>query len=125
MERRKPITEEDVHQTELLIARSFENLKQSAVQTSRRSLRSAGGSLKQHPYALAGAAIGAGILLYGIFRLATRSGSDKKEKAVERPSSTRSGVTMELLSLMVPIVKPYISTYLENYMAARLSRGRH
>ena len=124
MERRKPITEEDVRQTELMIARSFENLKQSAVQTSRRSLRSAGGSLKQHPYALAGAAIGAGILLYGVFRLATRSRSDKKEKAIDRPSSTRSGMTMELLSLMIPIVKPYISTYLENYMATRLSRGR-
>jgi len=124
VERRKPITEEDVRQTELMIARSFENLKQSAVQTSRRSLRSAGGSLKQHPYALAGAAIGAGILLYGVFRLATRSRSDKKEKAIDRPSSTRSGVTMELLSLMVPIVKPYISTYLENYMATRLSKSR-
>lgn len=124
MERYKPITEEDVHQTELMIARSFENLKKSAVQTSRRSLRSAGGSLKQHPYALAGAAIGAGILLYGVFRLATRSGSDKKEKVVERPSSTRSGVTMELLSLMIPIVKHYITTYLENYRATRLSKGR-
>jgi hypothetical protein len=124
VERLKPITEEDVRQTELMIARSFENLKQSAVQTSRRSLRSAGGSLKQHPYALAGAAIGAGIVLYGVFRLATRSGSDKKVKAVERQSSSRSGVTMDLLSLMVPVVKPYISAYLENYMATRLSRDR-
>ena len=107
-----------------MIARSFENLKQSAVQTSRRSLRSAGKSLRQHPYALAGAAIGAGILLYGIFRLATRSGPDKKEKAVERQHSFRSGVTMELLSLMIPLVKPYISTYLENYMGKRFSKGR-
>jgi hypothetical protein len=125
VERRKPITEEDVRQTELMIARSFENLKQSAVQTSRRSLRSAGGSLRQHPYALAGAAIGAGILLYGIFRLATRSGPDKKSKAVDREYSLRSGATMALLTMMMPFVRPFITTYLENYFGKMFSKGRH
>jgi len=125
VERRKPITEEDVRQTELMIARSFENLKQSAVQTSRRSIRSAGASIKQHPYALAGAAIGAGILLYGVFRLATRSGSDKKCKAVDRNYSFRSGATMALLTMMMPVVRPYITTYLENYVGKMFSKGRH
>lgn len=111
--------------TEQMIARSFENLKQSAIQTSRRSLRSAGGSLKRNPYAVAGAAMGAGILLYGIYRLMTRNGSAKEVSAVERPSLSRSGVTMGLLSLMIPIVKPYITAYLENAVGKRLSRGRH
>jgi hypothetical protein len=125
VERRKPITEEDVLLTELLIARSFENLKQSAVRTTSRSLRSAGGSIKQHPYAVAGAAVGAGIILYGIFRLMNRNGSAKKSNAVDREYSSRSGVTIDLLSLMMPIVKPYITTYLENYMGRMFSRGRH
>ncbi len=125
MERRKPITEEDVHMTELLLARSYENLKQSAVRTTSRSLRSVGGSLRQHPYAVAGAAVGAGILLYGIFRLMNRNGSVKKSKAVDREYSSRSGVTMGLLSLMIPIVKPYVMTYLENYMGKMFSKGRH
>lgn len=125
MEKRKPITQDDVHMTELMIARSFANLKQSAVQTSRRSLRSAGGSLKQNPYAVAGAAVGAGILLFGIFRLVTRKGVVKKSTAVERHSASRSGLTMELLSLMIPIVKPYVTAYLENTVGKRLSKGRH
>lgn len=111
--------------TELMIARSFENLKQSAVQTSRQSLKSATGSLKRNPYAVAGAAVGAGILLYGIFRLVTRRGSAQKSTPVERHSASRSGVAMELLSLMIPIVKPYISAYLENTVGKRLSKGRH
>ncbi len=125
METRKPITQEDVHMTELMIARSFANLKKSAVQTSRRSLKSTAGSLTQNPYALAGAAVGAGILLYGVFRLVTRRGSVQKSTAVERHSASRSGVTMELLSLMIPIVKPFITSYLEDSVGKRLSRGRH
>ena len=125
MEKRKPITEEDVRMTEQMIARSFENLKQSAVQTSRRSLRSAGGSLIRNPYAVAGAAIGGGILLYGIYRLVTRNGSAKKVSAVERPSSSMSGVTLGLLSLIIPFVKPYVTAYIENTVGKRLSRGRH
>lgn len=125
MEKRRPITEEDILLTELLIAKSYENLKQSAVQASRRTLRSAGGSLKQHPYAVAGAAVGAGIVLYGIFRLLSRNGSATKSNAGDRGYSSRSGLTMDLLSLMMPIVKPYITTYLENYIGRMFSKGRH
>jgi hypothetical protein len=126
VERRKPITEEDVRETERMITRSFENLKQSAIQTSRRSIKSAGGSLKQHPFVLAGAAIGAGILLYGIFRLATRNTSAKKSNAIDQEYLSRSsGATMALLTLMIPLVRPYISTYLENYVAKMFSKGRH
>ncbi len=123
MERRKPITEEDIRMTEKMIARSFGNLKQSAVQTSRRSLRSATGKITQNPYAVAGAAVGAGILIYGIFRLMSRKGPDRKERAVDRRSSSRSGVTMELLPLIIPLVKPYVTAYLGNYMGKRFSKG--
>jgi hypothetical protein len=123
VERRRPITEEDLLLTELLLARSFENLKQSAVQTTSRSLRSAGGSLRQHPYAIAGAAVGAGILLYGIFRLVNRNGSVKKSN-IDREYSSRSGVTLELLALILPIVKPYITAYLEKYMDGMVSKDR-
>ena len=126
MERRKPITEDDLFMTELLIARSFENLKQSAVRTTSRSLQSAGDSLKKHPYAVAGAAVGTGILLYGIFRLATRNTSAKKSNAVDREYPSRSsGATMALLTLMMPLVRPYITTYLENYIGRMFSKGRH
>ena len=125
MERRKPITEDDLLMTELLIARSFENLKQSAVRTTSRSLRSAGDSLRKHPYAVAGAAVGTGILLYGIFRLLNRHGPAGKRDAVDREYSGRSGLAMDLLSLMFPLVKPYVTEYLENYMGRRFHKGRH
>src|SRR5512136_1946249 len=100
--------------TELLIARSSQNLK-----------RSAGDSLKKHPYAVAGAAVGTGILLYGIFRLLNRHGSAGKRNAVDREYSARSGFAMDLLFLMFPLVKPYITAYLENYMGRMFHKGRH
>jgi hypothetical protein len=124
VERRRPITEEDLLMTELLLARSFEDLKQSAVQATSRSLRSAGGSLRQHPYAVAGAAVGAGVLLYGIFQLVNRNGSVEKSSTHDRQYS-RSVVTMELLSLIIPIVKPYITAYLENYMGKMFPKGHN
>lgn len=125
MEKRRPITEEDLLLTELLIARSYENLKQSAVQASSRSIRSAGRSLKQHPYAVAGAAVGAGIILYGLFRLMNRNGAVKRSVAGDREHASRSGVTMELLSLLTPVVMPYITAYLEKYLKRMFSKDHY
>lgn len=126
MERRRPITEEDILLTELLIARSYGNLKQSVVREASRTLSSVGGSvggtIKKHPYAAAGAAVGAGIILYGLFRLMNRDGPAKGRAAGGRDPMSRPGMTMEILSMIMPIVTPYITAYVEKYLGMKFSR---
>jgi hypothetical protein len=121
VEKRRPITEDDVLLTELLIARSYGNLKQSVIKTSFEALGSVGGTIKKHPYATAGAAVGAGILLFGLFSLLNR-GSSRKGHGRERKS--RPDITSELFSLLMPVVTPYITAYLEKYLGRVFSRDR-
>jgi hypothetical protein len=121
VEKRRPITEDDVLLTELLIARSYGNLKQSVIKTSFEALGSVGGTIKKHPYATAGAAVGTGILLFGLFSLLNR-GSSRKGHGRERKS--RPDITSELFSLLMPVVTPYITAYLEKYLGRVFSRDR-
>lgn len=125
MEKRRPISEDDILLTELLIARSLGNLKQSVVRKASRTLSSAGGTVKKHPYATAGAAVGAGIILYGLFRLMKRKGSPGMSDAGGREYTSQPNVTMEILSMMMPIIAPYITTYVEKYLGKAFSRGRN
>jgi hypothetical protein len=129
VEKRRPITEEDVLLTELLIARSFGNLKQSVIRASSRTLSSVGGSvggtIKKHPYATAGAAVGAGIILFGLFSLLNRRGSASRSVSGSREQTSRAGTAMDLLSVIMPIITPYITAYVEKYMGRMFSRGRY
>ena len=122
MERRKPITEEDLLLTELLLARSFENLKKSVVRTSTRSIKSAGGTIGRHPVAIAGAAAGAGVILYGLYRLMNRSGTAGRN-ATREPESRRN-MSWEVVSMIMPVVTPYITAYVEKYIGTKFSGGR-
>ena len=132
MKNRRPINEDDIYLTEMLIARSYGNLKKSIVRTSSETISSIGGSLgdsvggtiKKHPYATAGAAVGAGILLFGLFRLMTRSGSGKRKGDGGRDRSSRSGMGMDILSMMLPVFTPYITAYLEKNLGTMFSKGR-
>jgi hypothetical protein len=123
---RRPINEDDILLTEMLIARSYGNLKQSVVQTSSDTLGSLGGSLegtiRKHPYATAGAAAGVGILLFGIFRMMNRSGSSRGRTAGGRGQS--SDMSREIISLILPMVTPYLTTYLEKYLGTMISKDR-
>ena len=125
MERRRPITEDDVLLTELLLARSYGRLKKSVVRASSDALGSVGatvgGTIRKHPYATAGAAVGAGAILYGLFRLMNREPA--REHSGKKPSS-RAGMTMEVISLLAPVVMPYVTSYLEGYLKKSYSRDR-
>lgn len=129
MENRRPITEEDVLLTELLLARSYGRLKRSVADTASRSLRSAGDAVgdtvRKHPYATAGAAIGAGVLLYGLFRLMERGGSSRRGNSGSRERSSRPDITMEILSMLMPVITPYITAYVEKYLGRTFLRRRH
>jgi hypothetical protein len=122
VEKRRPITEDDVLLTELLIARSYGNLKQSVVKTSFEALGSVGGTIKRHPYATAGAAVGAGILLFGLFSLLIRGGS---RKGHGREKRSRTDMTTEIFSMLMPVITPYITAYLKQYLGRAFSKDRN
>jgi hypothetical protein len=124
VERRKPITEDDLLLTELLLARSLGNLKQSVVREASRTFSSVGGTVKKHPFAVAGAAVGAGVILYGLFRLLNRGGSGSRSVAGGREQASRSGMNTDLLSLMMPLIMPYITAYVGKYTGKMFSHGR-
>ncbi len=124
MENRRPVTEEDILLTEMLIARSIGRLKQSVAQEASRTLRSVGGTVKEHPYATAGAAIGAGVILYGLFRLLTRNGSSGRSLAAGLEKTARSNMTREIFSLIMPLVIPYITAFAEKNLGRMFSKDR-
>jgi len=113
MKKRKPITEDDILLTEALIAGSYARLKLSVVEAPSQVLGSMGKTVRDHPYASAAVAGGAGLLLYGIFDQMNRHGAAKEES---RKQKSRPDMTMEILSQVLPLVTPYIAGYVEKYM---------
>jgi hypothetical protein len=122
VEKRRQITEEDVLLTELLLARSFGRLKHSVVQEPLRALSSAGGIAKKHPYATAAAAAGVGLVLFGLFRQMT--GDHKKHGVGKKGHKSQSNMTMDIISMALPIVTPYLTGYLEKHLGTMFSKDR-
>jgi hypothetical protein len=112
----------------MLIARSFGNLKRSVIRTSSETLSTLGGSIggtvRKHPYATAGAAVGAGILLFGLFKLMFRGGSGKGKRDGGGKRSSRSDMGMDIFSLLIPILTPYLTAYVEKYLGSVFSKTR-
>lgn len=124
METRRQVTEEDILMTEALIAKSYGRLKQSVVQAPSQAFGSVGGTIRKHPLGAASAAVVAGITLYGLFRLVTRQGAVKERAAGRKEHASRPDMTMEILSMIIPLVTPYIAGYLERYMGRLFSGDR-
>jgi hypothetical protein len=124
---RRPITEDDVYLTELLIARSYGKLKHSVVRASSDALGSVsdavGGTVRKHPYATAGAALGAGIIMFMLFRLMNPGGSSRQKEDRGREKS-RSGRHADILGMLAPVVLPYLTAYLEKYLGRMFARDR-
>ena len=125
MEKHRQVTEEDIIMIEELITRSYGRLKQSVVQAPSRALRCAGNTLKEHPLATAGAAVGAGITLYGLFRLMTRQGSVKESITYGTEKQSGPEMTRVILSLIIPIVTPYIAGYLGKHVGRVFPEDRN
>jgi hypothetical protein len=124
VERRRQITEEDILVTEAMIARSYMRLKKSVASAPSQALSSAGQTVRKHPIAAAAAAVGAGIALYGIFRLVTRHRAAREKTAGGREQKSRPDVRMEILSMLLPVVTPFIAGYLERYLGRIFSGDR-
>ena len=123
MERRRQVTEEDILMTEAMIARSYGRLKRSVAQAPARAFSSAGETVRKHPFATAAAAVGAGIALFGLFRLMTRQGTREKD-AGSRERRSSPDMTREILSMIIPLAAPYVTGYLKNYLAKVFSGER-
>jgi hypothetical protein len=124
VEKRRQVTEEDILMTEAMIARSYGRLKRSVTQAPSRAFSSAGETVRKHPFATAAAAVGAGIALFGLFRLMTRQGAEREKDAGSRERRSSPDMTREILSMIIPIITPYVTGYLKNYMAKVFSGDR-
>jgi hypothetical protein len=124
VEKRRQVTEEDILVTEAMIARSYGRLKQSVARAPSRAFSSAGETVRKHPVAAAAAAVGAGIALFGLFRLMTRQGAAREKDTGITERRSRPDMTREILSMIIPLVTPYITGYLKNYMATVFSGER-
>jgi hypothetical protein len=124
VENRRQVTEEDILMTEEMIALSFGRLKRSIVHVPSRAFCSAGKTVRSHPVAAAVAAVGAGIAVYGLFRLMTRRSASGEKVPVHRERESRPDMSREILSVIIPLVTPYVVGYLKDYMEGIFSRKR-
>jgi hypothetical protein len=125
---RRPITEDDVYLTELLIAKSYGNLKHSVVRTTSDAFSSVGetvgGTVRKHPYATAGAAVGAGIIMFMLFRMMNPGRSSGRKGGSDRDKMFRPEMTTDILGMLMPIAAPYLTAYLEKYLGRMFAKGR-
>jgi hypothetical protein len=116
VENRRPITEDDVYLTELLLAKSYVHLKGSVIRASSDALGSfgdaVGGTVRRHPHAAAGAAIGAGLLLFLLAKLTGGGESSRRISADAREERPRSNPALDLLGMLLPFVTPYITAFI-------------
>jgi len=128
METRRRITEEDLLITETLIAESYGQLKQSVFQAPSRACRSAYQTARQHPCATAGAAIVAGVALYGIFKMVTSSPSSQGAAggagSCLKTDTGRPDLMQQMLPVLIPLVAPYIGSFIQKYLGKILSGER-
>ncbi|MFA5346850.1 MAG: hypothetical protein WC294_01830 [Methanoregula sp.] len=128
MENRRRVTEEDLLLTESMIAESFGRLKQSAFQAPSRSLGSLSGTIRKHPVAAAATAVIAGAVVFGIIRLITSRASVQETQGISRVSlqrdTGRPDYLQEMMSMIFPLVVPFITGYIQKYIGRILSGER-
>jgi hypothetical protein len=128
MENRRRVTEEDLLLTEALIAKSYSQLKQSVIQAPTRAFRSIGQTAREHPFATAGTAVVAGIVLYGIIKKMTSRAPVREAQARSRvtpQNDTGPDFLHEMLPLLIPLAAPYIMGYIQKYLGMILSEDRY
>lgn len=129
MDNRRQVTEEDLLITEALIAKSYGRLKQSVIQAPSRAFKSLGQTAREHPYATAGTAVVAGVVLYGIIKKMTSGASVREAPGRSRvplqKETGRPDLLHEILPLIIPLAAQYIIEYVQKYLGTVLSEDRH
>lgn len=128
MDNRRRVTEEDLLITEALIAKSYGRLKQSVVLAPSRAFRSLGQTAREHPYATAGTAVVAGVVLYGIIKKMISPPAPEARERSHAPLQKEKGgpdLLHELLPLIIPLAAPYIIEYIQKYLGKIHSEKRY
>lgn len=125
MEKRRRVTEEDLHVTEALIAESFGKIKQSVLSAPRNAVQPATSLIREHPFATAATAAGAGLVAYELIRLVTprvvmKEISVQPQVEVKEAGRRREDMTSQLLALATP----YLVGYLQQYVGRMVSGER-
>lgn len=121
MKDRRRVTEEDLLITEALIAQSYGQLKQSVVQAPSRAYRSLGQTAREHPYATAATAVVAGVAVYGIIKKMTTSSSQKEYRSSrthQQNDTCHQDHMHDMLLMIIPLVAPYITSYIQKYLGS-------
>jgi hypothetical protein len=128
VENRRRITEKDLLVTEALIAASYGQLKQSVVEAPSRALKSAGQTVRDHPYATAATVVVAGVVMYGMYKIMTSRSLVQEVRNNPNLSRQKSSGSMdilqELLPVIMPMVTPYIMGYIQKYLGKIKSGNR-
>jgi hypothetical protein len=128
MEKRRRVTEEDLLITEALIAGSYGRLKQSVTEAPSRAFKSLSESAREHPYATAGTAVVAGVVLYGIIKKMTAHApvqeSQGRQRVPVQKETGHSDLLKEMLPLIIPLAAPYIMNYIQKYLGTIHSQDR-
>jgi hypothetical protein len=117
MKNRRQITEEDLLVTEALIAESYGRLKKSVIQAPSRALGSVGGTIRRHPFAAAATAIIGGIAAYVIITRMTSPGAG----AGQKEERSHPGLGHEMQAMIIPLVAPFVISYIQKYIGSILS----
>jgi len=127
MEPRRRVTEEDLLITEAFIAKSYNQLKQSVIETPSRAFKTVGQTVQEHPFAAAGAAVVAGVAVCGIVKMITPSASVEEVPRLQDPKSkdTSSPDLMhEIILMILPLVVPYVVEYILKWNGGNQSGER-
>lgn len=119
----RPVTDEDVHITEALIAHSFSNLKKSLSKKPIDLTKPVTDTIKEHPLATVGVAAGAGLLAYELIRLVTPR-VVVKEIAVQPQVEVREQRRKDLTSQLVSLAMPYLAGILQQELGRIISGSR-
>jgi len=128
MVNRRHVTEEDLLITEALIAESYGQLKQSFIQAPSRAYRSVGQTVREHPVATAATAGIAGVVMYGMIKLIPSRASvqevQRRSRVTMQKDTDRPDLIHEMLVMMLPLVAPYLTGYIQKYIGSILSGER-
>jgi hypothetical protein len=58
-----------------------------------------------------------------LFKLMNPGSSSKKKGGSDREHRSRSDMTTDIIGMLMPIVIPYITAYIEKYLGRTYSRG--
>lgn len=119
----KKVTEEDIHLTEAMIARSYNNMKQAVTKMPSDLTKPLSGVVKDHPIAVAAGAAGAGLIAYEFIRLITprvvvKEMALQPELEVKGPVQ-KSDLTSQVISFAMPYLLAHLQTYLGKVMSGQ------